>query len=63
MKKIPESYILEESEIKEAILDWLNQVNGTESVDFEVQLSVELKANEGRIATNQIIVARATRLG
>jgi|HubBroStandDraft_5_1064220.scaffolds.fasta_scaffold37058_2 hypothetical protein len=46
MKKIPESFDLDEEDIKEAIVDWLNKVeyyDTIDDVDFDITLSVEKK--------------------
>jgi hypothetical protein len=44
MKKIPESFELDEDNIKEAIVDWLNNVeyyDTEEDVDFDVTLTYD----------------------
>jgi hypothetical protein len=44
MKKIPESFELDEEDIKEAIVDWLNKVeyyDSIDDVDFDITLTYD----------------------
>jgi hypothetical protein len=69
MKKIPESFDLDEEDIKEAIVDWLNKVeyyDTIDDVDFDITLSVEKKVDVrpgmGDWSEQNIITAKAVKV-
>jgi hypothetical protein len=64
MKKIPESFELDEADIKAAIIDWLNQRTFTSDFDvsFSVEKKVDVRPGMGDWSERNIITAKAVKL-